>query len=142
MDTLKQYIKMCDCPEIQDKWVPSKADVAKGDFVGFVAEANTVDAMGGGTYHSISLSRFSNDKDSFGKYAWYRKGELVWLPRQDQLQGMMGKYWRTQNLRFYCDVFAPTDKYYCKFDSMEQLWLGFAMHELHEKQWNGKRWIK
>ena len=49
----------------------------------------------------------------------------IWLPRQDQLQGMV-EYTVGVN----------------KFNSMEQLWLAFVMSEKYNKKWDGKDWIK
>ena len=92
---------------------------------------------------------------------WYRQGavfnnegfctndaELVWLPRQDQLQDMLpfpvGKFndnfWTAldelRNWGFETKFvgYIPT--------SMEQLWLAFVMREKYNKEWNGKDWIE
>jgi len=76
----------------------------------------------------------------------------VWLPRQDQLQGMVGymvgyNIWFEKLHRFYDwlqeieDIYSWDSK--CtKFTSMEQLWLAFVQLELYGKTWNGKDWVK
>ena len=73
--------------------------------------------------------------------------EDVWLPRQDQLQEMMSKQQRLDNLLidFY--------EYHCRkqkwwgmadavFPSMEQLWLAFVMKEKFNKEWKDGTWKK
>ncbi len=68
---------------------------------------------------------------------------VVWLPRQDQLQGMVFKDMFTDI--FHCiKIFANTDKtlWYKDITSMEQLWLAFVMKEKYNKVWNGKKWVK
>lgn len=71
----------------------------------------------------------------------------IWLPRQDQLQEMLGgfdisfpligqfyRYIMTDNLRRRRSVIS-----YCS--SMEQLWLAFVMKEKYNNIWNGEEWI-
>lgn len=66
----------------------------------------------------------------------------VWLPRQDELQAMIGDF---------SDCDDVLDRYYnaerhdfmgwdTKADSMEQLWLALVMREKWGKVWNGKEW--
>ena len=92
---------------------------------------------------------------------------LWWLPRQDQLQEMVGQ----PNLAYLLldfRKFTSPDEYclhgksreagfynqdYCKictnkrikafktFTSMEQLWLAFVMNEKFGKVWDGDKWI-
>jgi len=126
MDTSKQYIKMCDCGEIQERWKEREGDI--------VYDKNA---------SRIYMLHHVNDRHKYGDY--------VWLPGQDQLQGMMNaeKYaketatWRPAALvrSFYlwmkdnCRLI-----YVSNFDSMEQLWLAFVMSELHSKRWTEEGW--
>ncbi|KKK86090.1 hypothetical protein LCGC14_2766710 [marine sediment metagenome] len=116
MDTSEQYIKMCDCDEIQEpeRWLlfrPKKLDclVWSGADVFFDG-----------------------------------KEKLVWLPRQDQLQEMIELWhycsnevsslaWGVWNFYTHSD-----DNYFP--DSMEQLWLAFVMKEKFNKTWDGDKW--
>jgi len=105
MDTSETYIKMCDCPEIQEghgelTWIQE-------DFCG-----------------------------------WKNK-KLLWLPRQDQIQEMLG---------YAIGALVNDFHQYCELDLkmyenpsnlpriMEQLWLAFYMHEKHKKIWDGEKW--
>jgi len=66
---------------------------------------------------------------------------VIWLPRQDQLQEMVDSDWSGDLIRrFYvwCKEYGFTTK---AIASMEQLWLGFVMHSLYSKRWDGETWI-
>ncbi len=108
MDTSESYIKMCEkAGEIQQL----KPDGSQGEFVHCDGEA----------YQEM-------DDRPLTPY--------IWLPRQDQLQEMVGGYhtiggkqdeW-TRNMR------KEDFPYWQSFESYEQLWLAFVMHE------KGKVW--
>ncbi|KKM71280.1 hypothetical protein LCGC14_1432190 [marine sediment metagenome] len=128
MDTSETYIKMCDCPEIQE-------------------------------------NRPEHGGDFFHEHGWFdctpqiycdcRKGEFdsrhfktnyVWLPRQDQLQGMVAPesketelYPIAKLLNGFFD-FTKAYKFGEHAPTMEQLWLAFVMKEKHGKVWNGTEW--
>ena len=67
--------------------------------------------------------------------------KAVWLPRQDQLQGMFTLRFIDSHYRLMreCWEFALVSDG-CKFASLEQLWLAFVMKEKHGKVWTGKSW--
>ncbi len=122
MDTSKEYIKMCDCPEVQGKWRYKHDNVV-----------STADGI------------FSDLRNRS------LKGKYTWLPRQDQIQEMVEPTlrraktferdwhviasemweWRGQNGAYVANLL-----------SMEQLWLVFYMQEKHGVEWDGKNWIK
>jgi hypothetical protein len=101
------------------------------------------------------------DKSFFGYYE--RLNGMVWLPRQDQLQDMLKDKIRYNHKNTYGYVKGPApegfiagclhqefhkfmvyeDQYiFCEaFNSMEQLWLAFVMHEKYNKRWDGKEWV-
>lgn len=107
-----------------------------------------------------NLDNTYGSKEDFWGYS-DRKGRLVWLPRQDQLQKMLknthtmgaiiqGLYWFYEPEQFCPD----TDNKYreCKcsstgierrgiFETIEQVTLAFVMDELYKKKWNGSEWI-
>jgi len=72
----------------------------------------------------------------------------VWLPRQDQLQEMLdGEHWEKicklytfGNSRQNDTIYLNSDK----FNTLEQLWLAFVMHEKYQKKWSSEeqKWIK
>jgi len=125
MDTTKEYIKMCDCEEIQKQRVKSN-----GDFeVRFKNGVGTVEV-----YHHREIT------------AHYKPENHLWLPRQDQLQGMVfgpGQFLegvlacgQTQYLLDFVN-----SAYSMVAASMEQLWLGFVMSVKYDKVWKDSQWI-
>lgn len=71
----------------------------------------------------------------------------VWLPRQDQLQEMVGGFeagfidWREWKKNIYPSFGGYTNPFSkLGFTSFEQLWLAFVMKEKYDKVWNGERW--
>jgi len=117
MDTSETYIKMCDCPEIQGLR-PFRDDYYCELREGIVRYGDFVSSTNGAT--------------------------LIWLPRQDQLQIMVGDfdagfidwwYWRNA---VYPHMQNPFSKE--KFTSFEQLWLAFVMKEKFNKVWDGEKW--
>jgi len=71
--------------------------------------------------------------------------KTIWLPRQGQLQAMMGTtdllhlVWRFND--FCHDISYPQSGYKEYPKSMEQLWLAFVMKELYSKRWTGEDWV-
>ena len=118
MDTSKEYIKMCDCEEIQSKRtifpLHSKEQVAH---IGCTPT---------------------------GDFSYSNTGEFVWLPRQDQLQDMIyDKEFGTSEIRItnFSDKFklqkdVEEESFYG--ETLEQCWLLFYMKEKHNKTWDGK----
>ncbi len=123
MDTSETYIKMCDCEEIQEhKPIPSFSE-------------------------NWSMTQIDNYFiDNRGN--WWAEERLngIWLPRQDQLQEMMipEPYRDFRNLLSFffawIDWQDDADHNLTQAQSMEQLWLAFAMKEKNNKVWDGERW--
>ena len=139
MDTSETYIKMCDCPEIQEQWkwpgrqqskvspiVFNEEDYYEGDYI--VREDKL------GLYiRDIYCSSCSLEKMKENE-------EIIWLPRQDQIQEMTTESHRCNKcLLERLFKFTSSD---CRDESMEELWLKFYMHEEHGKIWDGKKWVK
>lgn len=96
MDLSKEYIKMCNTPEIQKDWKPKLGDVfyVTGDRPGelHVVEQHVVDAMDGTDltnmyegYVTVVNFMGRDFKDHFHEC----RDATVWLPRQDQLQNIL-----------------------------------------------------
>ena len=125
MDTSEQYIKMCDCPEIQDKWEQSQA----GDFY-FMRDS---------LFHPTKITGNYNGD---GWKLLPRTTNYGWLPRQDQIQELVfGKF---DNPIYKAELFVAFHRtwLWVDFTSMEQLWLTYYMFQKHEKVWNGEEWEK
>ena len=133
MDTSKTYIKMCDCPEIQDAW-----EVSCGDWYMHWWEDTEwhLEIVGRDDEQNLGMIRANPSKE-----------RRVWLPRPDQLQGMYytdyhkERYQTTKprHLSIFIEQFSGT-LYGDSCASMEQLWLAFVMKEKHNKIWNGEEW--
>ena len=72
---------------------------------------------------------------------------VVWLPRQDQLQKLVGDYYhQVEIIRGYLIRGSFSDLLPGladdKLKSMEQLWLTLIMKNQYHKIWNGERWVK
>jgi hypothetical protein len=122
MDTSKEYIKMCDCPEIQEH---RKHD--GGDWL-----CTPEDGHSWATWQKVH----GKSEEEIRKFM----DGLLWLPRQDQIQEMLGITSHS------CITLANKFAEFCCTDgdesSMEQLWLAFYMYEEHKKVWDGKKWGK
>jgi len=70
----------------------------------------------------------------------YCISDVVWLPRQDQLQGMLSDDGVCLVLtlgKFFVERLLSNASL-----SMEQLWLAIVMHVQFNKTWNSIEWIK
>jgi hypothetical protein len=69
---------------------------------------------------------------------WSPKDPGIWLPRQDQLQEMVGeKIENNYSITKRFLRFIPGNPE----SSMEQLWLAFVMKEKFNKTWDGENWV-
>ena len=161
MDTTETFIKMCEkAEEIQELWKPAHGDWYKrhddDECFGFIRGDDEIQLLA--------------DFDSEG--GWFHlepehieKNKHIWLPRQDQLQEMLGGVDKFQDFWF---AFYGEDEFFYipdwaghfhverpmeiggvieyRFDvtSMEQLWLAFYMKEKYSKQWltSKQEWVK
>lgn len=109
MDTSKEYIKMCDCDEVQHNTVVDSNNF----YVNLGSPPSLEEAGRRGNPYNI----------------------ILWLPRQDQIQEMLG-YPMLYSLRMLYMRFHPG----FEPDSFEQLWLAFYIYSIYDKKWNGKKW--
>ena len=138
MDKTKEYILMCEkAVEIQEEWT-----IKDNDYV----YINAIDKR---------LRRVECHKWSFWfNYKCFTSSEknrfintCIWLPRQDQLQEIIGneitkhkgKNYHTMAIIHSIFKYA---RYKFEFESTEQLCLSFIMSEKYNKIWNGKDWEK
>lgn len=142
MDKTEIYIKMADCPEIQNK----KRKFKSGDVL---YEKKHSEIVTIGDFVDIE-KQYSDDKFTLSTghydYDWfkYERKEYTWLPTQDQIQEMMGANdLHGQECVFmeFAEGFDLPD-YLFDFDSLEKLWLALYMALEHVKIWDGKEWQK
>ena len=129
MDTTPKYIKMCEMSgEIQKRWGKKHGDT----YYVLCTRYNETDSY---------IDKFSNS--SYEMYKVVKRGstdKCVWLPRQDQLQEMIGTGVFLVLEAFNQFVFHEYGPYCVKtFHSREQLWLAFVMKEKFNKVWDDKK---
>ena len=115
MDNTGTYIKMCDCPEIQ--------------------EQKPFDPYHHGVYYD----------DSWGGFTWLpRQDDLQAMVYESYRMDITDSPY-LRNLTMLRDIheFAQMNgtNHIPKEASMEQLWLAFVMKEKHGKVWDGDKWI-
>lgn len=136
MDTSETYIKVCQkAGEIQGQCKP-----AIGEWFCW-KPTGQVDIIRTDVFADIAQNNIG--------------GSFIWLPRQDQLQEMLGNYddvlgywqkitwhwWHDEDGEFH-NSNIDIKKYLGKFTSMEQLWLAFVMSEKYNKVWDSEDWVK
>jgi len=85
-----------------------------------------------------------NQKQLFDLEDFYE--DQIWLPRQDQLQEMIGEQhcsslpsiWLAHEFSEFCD--SVEHDIYLRKGTMEQLWLAFVMKERFGKIWVNEEW--
>jgi len=120
MDFSKEYIKMCDCPEIQEY----------ADTDGFRSL-------------NILPNVYWDKEHGFSSFYRYKHSNNIWLPRQDQLQEMVKKDLTDIELieEIYDYLCENPNEIKVKADySMEMVWLAYMMKEKFSKTWNGEEW--
>lgn len=177
MDTTNKYIEMCKSAKNELQWNPTNGDVIhipKGikyeeynDYgEGIQEEPKTIRYYDdGGRYYSFNHIYMDGlvvgtvfSENPHGRR--YKLDDVIWLPRQDQLQGLLSKtctlgYFISGLHEFFDpESLCPDGEYPpCKkcseagkerrtmYETMEQYWLAFIMSELFTKKWNGTEWI-
>ena len=130
MDTSREYIEMCKrAEEIQTDWGYS-IRWHNGDFVYCPLNKKTV-VLYSNEHHGLPPTK-------------YLYPNSIWIPRQDQLQEMIGDRMgfgeQLKKLRF--EYIPNLENRIGKGLTWEQLWLAFVMFEKFNKVWDGKEWIK
>ena len=144
--SIEQYIKMCDCPQIQDGWEPKA-----GDWCWHKDESCII------TIHGISVEGIAWSKGEIkcykdqtgGGYSaeciTERKGFLkrvIWLLRLDQLLEMLPDLmWQLHKGNCGLPGYDfHMSRWYRKNSTPEQAVLQGVMHELHGLKWDGEKW--
>ena len=143
MDTSKEYIKMCDCDEIQGNWKPREWDCIYSEWDDF-GNRNKIwrilpDRIADSGVYGLSPENYKEEKDRYTK--------IVFLPLQHQLQEMVKDRWNGLQIyksgdfgEYYLENREYDFKLGGKLYSMEQLWLAFVMKEKHSKIWSNGVW--
>ena len=165
MDTSKEYIKMCEkAEEIQKPWKPIEGDVWACPCKACVNRNAKVNIVSDYDIDALNKRDLTRVYPAYAQTVRFCGGDFadhfnqareasVWLPRQDQLQEMVGiNQYGSGGLCiwFYPDKscslgYEDRDRDFISIvqcESMEQLWLAFVMKEKYRKTWNGKKWNK
>lgn len=134
MDKSKQYIEMCaDAFEIQYERTPANVNLKRG----IVFQP--------GDYY-LEYSRTIVTVLGEDVTPPYPAGDPMWLPRQDQLQKIIKDKLLIgiPGLINGFDMFVTEvgNMFPTVFNTMEQLWLAYAMKTIANKTWSGKQWMK
>ena len=128
MDTSETYIKMCEKAEeiqLKHRWQ---------------SEDHGIDCVGTPFVYCFACERLIGGPCP----EYYR--DSVWLPRQDQLQGMLPEFKAKSGFvpsvaQHFADFVCSDKLYPFPFETFEQSWLAYVMFELYHKVWNGQEWI-
>lgn len=139
MDTSGKYIKMCTKAMDIQQYAPKTSPMSETD-----ADPRMGSLFWSECEKQVFMLHFDNDNRELmiGEYHKPDASEnLIWLPRQDQLQDIIGRgviphfsYLVTEQDRCNSNVISP-------FDTLEQQWLVYLMEKKFNKQWNGEDWI-
>jgi len=126
MDCSDQYVKMCQkAEEIQKLWSPSEGDV----FVDELCHVTIVNPM---------ILDHLNKSLKEGK-----RKDYIWVPKQGQLQDMLLPMFERNCFWMFEECYKFIQPPYpAKIESMEQIWLSFAMREKFGKIWNDEDWVE
>lgn len=136
---------MCNCEEIQGNWPPLA--LGGSNWFAILSKGRECKAHGGGGGNFCSQC---GKKMSWAEGEWLvfhstDKGAMdIWLPRQDQLQGVLGVDFphliSIDWTSWVWHTYTASLQVWERFTSMEQLWLAFVMKEKFNKIWNGEVW--
>ena len=146
MDKTETFIRMSDCPEIQDQWQYKMGDWYCDNYshkVGANVIETDIEAGYIGDHYYTKEERIQDYKDDGS----------IWLPTQDRLQTMcfLETHDLLGNLKRFYDWATKWEgskrgnstavwQNGSGFTSMEQLLLAFLMKEKYNKAWHGEKW--
>jgi len=125
MDTTPKYILMSEkAVEIQDGWTPER-----GDRMVVIKDGEILETL-----------RYLSEEEADAAYLCLVKRKklkervsIVFIPRQDQLQGMVGQPYSTQAKQLRELACFDDDN---TFRTYEQLWMAFLYDRKYNKCWS------
>jgi len=141
MDESLKYMLMCEkATDIQRRW-----KCEQGDWVYWKKKLEKVRVgihVVGSRIIPINNDRYSYhvQRNDYNSYDYAERKDIIWLPRQDQLQGMILEMF---NPYIHLDEFYKFADKHFDFGSLEQIWLLFVMNYIDEKGWdvNKQEWV-
>ena len=135
----KQYIAMCDTPEIQGQWEPKVGDRIYSNILQGIKFVET------NIFNSPLKSVMIKNS--------------IWLPRQEDIQEMLTSLYTVDGMLADFDELWNDERWADKdslakpypgvqkgqgiwgiFHTIEQIWLALYIREVHKKTWSGKEW--
>ena len=149
MDETKTYIKMCDCPKIQGQWKPKDGDVFFDEELYKNAKKlkNKINfdlshkALGIVAKGNFVCDHCNEESDLYPFDKFYPQEDVIWLPRQDDIQKMF-----KEEAFVLAGEFSHTMESFITGDpswwTMKGLWLAYYMWKKHGKIWGGRNGSK
>ena len=134
MNFTDQYIKMCNCEEVQEHRygaaMQNKVLYCGDHYKDFRCALSYVYAL-------------EEDNATTGNFSYY----ITWLPLQYQIQQLIKSYVNCayrllQDFYYWCAVQRKEHIERVKGASMEELWLMFYMWREHYKIWENGEWVQ
>ncbi len=149
MDIYKEYIKMCKrAEEIQENWIVNCCDLVSSKYNNYVYQILEIE----GCFFDSKAYKVRIRRDD-GVVGGDNTNNLIWLPRQDQLQDMVKQTHPNPNkfTEILQDLFGFTEFIWDEdgivnkdlaFEpqSFEQLLLAYVMETNYNKIWNKEEW--
>ena len=137
MDTSETYIKMSEkAEEIQelrkeegagdDVYICSACKTRWGNCYEHTEYLSCNSELGGRPFPVVAVKNVEH--------------KPIWLPRQDQLQGMVKDEYAINLLYAFHDWYNTKKDYPSPDWSMEQFWLAFVMGKKYNKVWANNEW--
>jgi len=147
MDKTEIYIKMSDHELIQSRWIPEEGD--------FYVPWGKEYLKGYGPVGVACGIRAVKEEFRIEYLTGKIYKRVIWLPTQNQIQKMFAPgdfihlnhrfqfFWEREANdagRMSARILPDCYLWHSGFNSAEQLWLAFYMHEKHEKVWDYEEW--
>ena len=146
----KRYIKMCNCPEVQEyRKEFEEGDILVNHYLRWVQVDKDTQKAQRVFCEIVIFDGLTDIRD---------RDLVVWLPRQSDIQDMLGYDFPFMARQFAIYVeddiepekFGSVFKTWC--ESMHEFWLVIYMREIHKKtwfegkwknikHWNGMKWV-
>lgn len=145
MDLTKQYIDMCEkAVEIQEL-EPEEFEI-RNIYCEIYNQIICPKCTSGisGKFCSVCGTPMISEKE-YSISQFKGKDDMIWLPRQDQLQEIEMFHIKINSLEFIYQAVDNRDKdpdYWYNFNSGEQFFLAYIMQRKYNKTWNGEDWIE
>jgi hypothetical protein len=142
MDNSPEYVKMCE----KAKEIQVLKDTRRDGDVYYVLNEGRYGGFDGILFNCHDVFEEYSSQSYVESYIDENTKNIVWLPRQDQLQEMVmpkrlsprGMYPAMHLTQKFSGIFY--NHCFRRFKTMEQLWLAFVMQQKYCKTWNGEEW--